>query len=160
MSRPERPFRSMGNLRSTTRRQRKRHNFGIFNQPKQKLWTPFTCPFLFLYISFPFSVSLQREMTISQPRFWIFSLIALTPHLWIKFPSSPAMLSKVKKNWHNDENDWQTRTCKFERRFRYRGIVDLKLRITSFVTPMFCSRTFKDLIRTKIWKSASRPNKK
>ena len=37
---------------------------------------------------------------------------------------SPASFQKLT-NWDNDEKDWQTWTCNFERRFRYRGVVDL-----------------------------------
>jgi len=53
-------------LKSTTRRQRQRHKFFIFNEQRLKLCSPFTCLFSFLYISFPFSANLRRKMTISQ----------------------------------------------------------------------------------------------
>ena len=82
-------IREKGNLRSTTRRQRQRNKICIFNGEKQKLCTPFTCFFLFLYISLPFSANLRREMTISQvlqktltnSREFEFSFLALTLHL-------------------------------------------------------------------------------
>ena len=75
----------IGSLRSTTRRQRQRHKFCIFNEQKQNLCTPFTCFYYYL----PFSANLRREMTISQvlTRTWThrreleFSFLALTLHL-------------------------------------------------------------------------------
>ena len=36
---------------------------------------------------------------------------------------------KSYTNWDNDEKNWQTWTCNFERRFCYRRVVDLKLPI-------------------------------
>ena len=50
------------NWRSTTRRQRQRHKFFVFNEQKHALHMLF----LFLYISFQFSANLRREMTVSQ----------------------------------------------------------------------------------------------
>ena len=80
---------TLESLRSTTRRQRQRHKFCIFNEAKYRASHALHAPFSFLYISFMFSASLRREMTISQvlQRTWThsrqfeFSSLAFTPHL-------------------------------------------------------------------------------
>ena len=74
--------------------------------------------------------ALRSGMTISQvlQRTWKhrhdleFSFLTLTPHLK-KFP----LAFKSWTHWDSDEKAWQTWTYNFERRFRYRHVVDLKL---------------------------------
>ena len=47
-------------------------------------------------------------------------------HCTSKFSSWVVALAfKCYTNWDNDEKDWQTWTCNFERRFRYRRVVYL-----------------------------------
>ena len=86
---------------------------------------------LFLYISFPFSTNLRREKTISQvlTRTWTHRRkLEFSFPCTSKFSSWVVLLaSKSDTNWDNGEKDWQTWTCNFERRFRYRRVVDLKL---------------------------------
>ena len=77
----------LGSLRSTTRRQRQRHRFYIFNE--QKALHALHMLLLFLCISFPFSTNMRREKTIFQVlmRTWTytrkleFSFLALSLHL-------------------------------------------------------------------------------
>ena len=53
-------FSVKNSLRSTTRRQRQRHRFCIFNEAKQKLCTPFTC-------FYNFCTFLSRSRVLSSP---------------------------------------------------------------------------------------------
>ena len=89
---------------------------------------------LFLYVSFLFSANLRREMTISRviKRTWThsskFEFSFLPWHRTSKFSAWVVLLAfKSYTRWDNDEKDWHTWTCNFERRFRNRCVVNLKL---------------------------------
>ena len=65
----------------------------------------------------------EREHTAAN-----FNFLPWLLHRTSKFSSKVVSLAfKSETNLHNDGKDWQTWTCNFERRFRYRRVVDLKL---------------------------------
>ena len=68
----------------------------------------------------------NKENVNTQARIWIFFPSLDTAP--IKFSSRVALLAfKSYTKWDNDEKDWQTWSCSYKRRFRYRCVVDLKL---------------------------------
>ena len=74
--------RTKESLRCTTRRQRQRHKFCIFNEAKQKLCTLFTC----LFISVHFFPVLGKSATWNDHFSSFTEKVNTQPPLWIFFP--------------------------------------------------------------------------